>query len=291
MAKKMKSGLGKGLDMLIPAVSPQVEEPDTEPQMLKISQVEPNRDQPRKQFDKASLEDLAGSIKQYGIIQPIIVCKRDDYYEIIAGERRWRAAKMAGLKEIPVVIRDYSDKEIAEISLIENIQRENLNPVEEAQAYKSLIEEYNLTQEELAARISKSRTQITNTMRLLKLHPKVQKMLVDGSLSAGHARALLALEDPELQLSAAQRIVAETLSVRQTEDLVKQMNTPVTRRKGSAKIKNSIFYRDLERQIAETFGTKVKITQKEPGKGKIEISFFSEEELDRIYLLMKGNPE
>ena len=288
MAKKMKSGLGKGLDMLIPTAVPEKEEKKTEPQVLKLSQVEPNRDQPRKQFDKASLEDLAGSIKQYGIIQPIIVCKRDDYYEIIAGERRWRAAKLAGLKEIPVVIKEYSDKEIAEISLIENIQRENLNPVEEAKAYKKLIEEYDLTQEELAERISKSRTQITNTMRLLKLHEDVQKMLVEGAITAGHARALLGLEDPEEQLGTARRIIAETLSVRQTEDLVKQLNSPVTKKKASTKIKNSIFYKDIERQMTEILGTKVKINQKEPGKGRIEINFFSEEDLDRIYTILNS---
>ena len=195
MARKMKSGLGKGLDVLIPTSQEQDE--IREPQMLKISQVEPNRDQPRKQFDQEALEELAGSIKQYGIIQPIIVSKKDDYYEIIAGERRWRAAKLAGLKEIPVVVKEYSEKEIAEISLIENIQRENLNPIEEARAYKSLIEEYELTQEELSERISKSRAQIANTMRLLKLHEDVQEMLTDGRLTAGHARALLGLEIEE----------------------------------------------------------------------------------------------
>lgn len=290
MAKKMKSGLGKGLDMLIPTAAPEPkkEESQAEPLMLKISQVEPNRDQPRKQFDQAALEDLAGSIKQYGIIQPIIVSKKDDYYEIIAGERRWRAAKIAGLKQIPVVIKEYTDKEIAEISLIENIQRENLNPVEEAKAYKRLIEEYDLTQEELAERISKSRTQITNTMRLLKLHEDVQEMLVEGRLTAGHARALLGLEDPEDQLRLAERITTETLSVRQTEDLVKIMNSPRPERKPSRKIKNSIFVKDIERQMTENLGTKVKISQKEPGKGKIEISFFSEDDLDRIYMLLKG---
>ena len=257
--------------------------------MLKISQVEPNRNQPRKQFDKESLQELAGSIKQYGIIQPIIVAKKDDYYEIIAGERRWRAAKMAGLKEVPVVIKEYSEKEIAEISLIENIQRENLNPIEEAKAYKSLIEEYNLTQEELSERISKSRTQITNTMRLLKLHDKVQKMLIDGSISAGHARALLGLEIQEEQLLTAQKIVAENLSVRQTEDLVRQINNPPKSKKSSTKIKNSVFYKDLEKRMTEALGTKVKINQKEQGKGRIEISYFSEDELDRIFTIINSS--
>ncbi|MBR3401793.1 MAG: ParB/RepB/Spo0J family partition protein [Parasporobacterium sp.] len=289
MVKKAKPGLGKGLDLLIPKSEPVEEKKTTDPQVLKISQVEPNRNQPRKQFDKESLQELAGSIKQYGIIQPIIVAKKDDYYEIIAGERRWRAAKMAGLKEVPVVIKEYSEKEIAEISLIENIQRENLNPIEEAKAYKSLIEEYNLTQEELSERISKSRTQITNTMRLLKLHDKVQKMLIDGSISAGHARALLGLEIQEEQLLTAQKIVAENLSVRQTEDLVRQINNPPKSKKSSPKIKNSVFYKDLEKRMTEALGTKVKINQKEQGKGRIEISYFSEDELDRIFTIINSS--
>ena len=289
MVKKAKPGLGKGLDLLIPKSEPVEEKKTADPQVLKISQVEPNRNQPRKQFDKESLQELAGSIKQYGIIQPIIVAKKEDYYEIIAGERRWRAAKMAGLKEVPVVIKEYSEKEIAEISLIENIQRENLNPIEEAKAYKSLIEEYNLTQEELSERISKSRTQITNTMRLLKLHDKVQKMLIDGSISAGHARALLGLEIQEEQLLTAQKIVAENLSVRQTEDLVRQINNPPKSKKASSKIKNSVFYKDLERRMTEALGTKVKINQKEQGKGRIEISYFSEDELDRIFTIINSS--
>lgn len=287
MVKKGKMGLGKGLDSLIPTTADK-DTNDAEPQMLKISQVEPNREQPRKQFDKEALEDLAGSIKQYGIIQPIIVCKKNDYYEIIAGERRWRAAKMAGLKEVPVVIREYSEKEIAEISLIENIQRENLNPVEEAIAYKKLIEDYKLTQEELSQRISKSRTLIANTMRLLKLEKSVQKLLADGKLSAGHARALLGLEDSEQQRAAAKQIIDEALSVRQTEDLVKKLNEPDKERRSSKKIKNSVFYKDLEKNMTENLGTKVKILQKEQGKGKIEISYFSEDELDRIYTLLNN---
>ena len=284
MVKKTKTGLGKGLDLLIPAVPGKDE--TKEPQMLKISQVEPNRDQPRKQFDQESLEELAGSIRQYGIIQPIIVCKKQDYYEIIAGERRWRAAKMAGLKEIPVVVKEYTDKEIAEISLIENIQRENLNPIEEAMAYKSLIEEYNLTQEELSERVSKSRSQITNTMRLLKLHEEVQKMLTDGSITAGHARALLGLEIQEEQLRVAEKIVSETLSVRETEELVRLLNNPPKTQKRTASKTNSVFYKDLERRMTETLGTKVRIHQNEGGKGKIEISYYSEDELDRIYTML-----
>ena len=280
----MKTGLGKGLDMLIPT-APEEEALRTL-QVLKISQVEPNRNQPRKQFDQEALEELAGSIKQYGIIQPIIVSKKEDYYEIIAGERRWRAAKLAGLKEIPVVIKDYSEKEIAEISLIENIQRENLNPIEEAQAYKTLIEEYDLTQEELSERISKSRTQIANTMRLLKLHEDVQKMLTTGVLSAGHARALLGLEIMEEQLRAAEKIINESLSVRQTEDLVRTINNPPRTVQKAKKTENNVFYKDLERRMTEKLGTKVKISRSDSGKGRIEISYYSEDELDRIYTLI-----
>ena len=284
MVRKMKTGLGKGLDMLIPT-APEEEALRTL-QVLKISQVEPNRNQPRKQFDQEALEELAGSIKQYGIIQPIIVSKKEDYYEIIAGERRWRAAKLAGLKEIPVVIKDYSEKEIAEISLIENIQRENLNPIEEAQAYKTLIEEYDLTQEELSERISKSRTQIANTMRLLKLHEDVQKMLTTGVLSAGHARALLGLEIMEEQLRAAEKIINESLSVRQTEDLVRTINNPPRTVQKAKKTENNVFYKDLERRMTEKLGTKVKISRSDSGKGRIEISYYSEDELDRIYTLI-----
>ncbi len=284
MARKLKTGLGKGLDMLIPT-APEPEEMQTT-QMLKTSQVEPNRNQPRKQFDQEALEELAGSIKQYGIIQPIVVTKKDDYYEIIAGERRWRAAKMAGLKEIPVVVKEYSDKEIAEISLIENIQRENLNPIEEAQAYKTLIEEYNLTQEELSERISKSRAQIANTMRLLKLHEDVQKMLTDGALSAGHARALLGLEIMEEQLRIAEKIMNESLSVRQTEDLVRQINNPPRTTQKAKKPESNVFYKDLERKMTEKLGTKVRISRSDSGKGRIEISYYSEDELDRIYTMI-----
>lgn len=286
---KTKSGLGRGLDVLIPGASTDVksEVKVKETTTLKLSQIEPNRKQPRKKFDEEALAELASSIKQYGVIEPIVVCKRDDYYEIVAGERRWRAAKKAGLKEIPVVLKEYSEKEIAEISLIENIQREDLNPVEEAKAYKILIDEYKLTQEGLAERVSKSRSAITNALRLLKLHDKVQKMLVDGKITAGHARALLAIEDKDTQLMIAQKIVDEGLSVRQTEDLVKAVNTPVPERK--PKIRNNTAYKDLERKLTEVMGTKVRIRQSEEGKGKVEISYYSEEQLDTIYkVINKG---
>ncbi|MBR4421181.1 MAG: ParB/RepB/Spo0J family partition protein, partial [Erysipelotrichaceae bacterium] len=258
--------------------------------LLKTSMIEPNKGQPRKTFDDAKIEELAQSIKQYGIIQPIIVSKKDDYYQIIAGERRWRAAKKAGVKEVPVVVKDYSDREVAEISLIENIQREDLNPIEEAQSYKQLIDEYHLTQEELAQRVSKSRTVITNAMRLLKLHKDVQKMLVDGTISAGHARALLALEDQKQQLQIAKEIQEKNLSVRETEDLVKALNEkkPSTKKKEKDDGMGFI-YRDLEKKMTAALGTKVKIKRKDKGKGKIEISYFSEDELDRLYgIINKG---
>ena len=293
MAKKKsnRGGLGKGLDLLIPTEGKSSAQPEEEKEtvILKTSQLEPNKEQPRKKFDEEKIEELASSIKQYGIIQPIIVCKKDDYYQIIAGERRWRAAKKAGVKEVPVVIKDYTDKEIAEISLIENIQREDLNPIEEAKSYRQLIDEYHLTQEELAERVSKSRTEITNKMRLLKLHEDVQQMLVDGSLSAGHARALLGLEDKEQQLKVANDVVEKNYSVRQTEELVKKINEP--KKPDSKKEKDGMdfVYRDLEKKLSECLGTKVKINRKDKNKGKIEINYYSDDELDRLYgIINKG---
>lgn len=291
MATKKKSGLGglgKGLDLLIPG-SLEEEKETKDVVVLKTSMLEPNKDQPRKTFDDEKIAELAESIKQYGIIQPIIVSKKNDYYQIIAGERRWRAAKKAGLKEVPVVIKEYTDKEIAEISLIENIQREDLNPIEEAQSYKQLIEDYNLTQEELAQRVSKSRTVITNAMRLLKLHPEVQKMLIVGELSAGHARALLGLDKQEQQLKLAKDIVEKSLSVRQTEDLVKAFSETKKTKKKEKEDSMAFVYRDLEKKLTSVLGTKVKVSHNEKGKGKIEISYFSDDELDRLYgILNKG---
>ena len=291
MAKKkpIKGGLGKGLDLLIPGAETKEEKKET--LLLKTSQLEPNKDQPRKKFDEEAIEELAQSIKQYGIIQPIIVCKRDDYYQIIAGERRWRAAKKAGIREVPVVVKEYTEKEIAEISLIENIQREDLNPIEEAKSYKRLIDEYKLTQEELSERVSKSRTEIANKMRLLKLHDDVQKMLISGALSAGHARALLGLEVKKDQLKAANEIIEKALSVRQTEDLVKKMNEPKKEKEGKSKTEDSLefVYKDLEKRLSDCLGTKVKISRKDKNKGKIEINYYSEDELDRLYgIINKG---
>ena len=288
-----KKGLGKGLDSLIPEKSnkPLAKEPAEEKresesgsgiQMMKINMVEPNRDQPRKKFDEDAILELADSIKQFGVLQPLLVRKNKDYYEIIAGERRWRAAKMAGLKEIPVIIREYSHQEMVEIALIENIQRENLNPIEEAQAFKRLLEEFQLKQDEVAERVSKSRTAVTNSMRLLKLDEKVQQMIIDDMISTGHARALLAIEDKEQQYILANKIFDEKLSVRETEKLVKDLKKP-KKEKTKKDTSNDFIYRDLEEKMRSVIGTKVSVNQKSKGKGKIEIEYYSDEELEHIF--------
>ena len=301
-----RNGLGKGLDSLIPNKSDKLTKPETKKNnsevkvspakkikedpkaseiLLKINQVEPNRDQPRKEFDEDALLELADSIKQFGILQPLLVQKKKDYYEIIAGERRWRAAKLAGLKEVPVLIKSYTDQEIVEISLIENIQRENLNPIEEAMAFKRLLEEFHLKQDEVAERVSKSRTAVTNSMRLLKLSDKVKQMIIDDMISTGHARALLAIEDEEQQYLLATKIFDEKLSVRETEKLVKSLKNP---KKEVKKItpEHQFIYNDIDEKMKSIMGTKVNINAKANGKGKIEIEYYSEEELERIYDLM-----
>ena len=249
--------------------------------------MEPNRNQPRQKFDEEALQELAESIRQFGVLQPLIVQKRKDYYEIIAGERRWRAAKLAGLKEVPVVIRDMSEQEIMEISLIENIQRENLNPIEEAAAYKKLLEEFGLKQEEVAERVSKSRTAVTNSMRLLKLDERVQQMVIEGMLSTGHARALLAIEDGELQFQMATKIYNEKLSVRDVEKLVKNIGKEKPAKKEENEQQKAIF-QDLEEKMKAALGTKVSINRKNDQKGKIEIEYYSMDELERLMeILMK----
>lgn len=290
-----RSGLGKGLDSLIPdkavnksATTGKKEEKsekkvnESGEQLVPINQVEPNREQPRKEFDEDALLELADSIKQYGILQPLIVQKRKDYYEIIAGERRWRAAKKAGLKEVPVIIREYTDQQVVEISLIENIQRENLNPIEEAMAFKKLLEEFNLKQDEVAERVSKSRTAVTNSMRLLKLDERVQQMIIDDMISTGHARALLAIDDKDEQYNLANRIFDEKLSVRDTEKLVKEIKNP-KKPKEKVKTVNDFIYKDLANKMKEVMGTKVSIASKGNGKGKIEIEYYSDEELERMF--------
>ena len=291
-----KKGLGKGLDSLIPEKSnkPLAKEPAEEKresesgsgiQMMKINMVEPNRDQPRKKFDEDAILELADSIKQFGVLQPLLVRKNKDYYEIIAGERRWRAAKQAGVKEVPVIVKEYTEQEIVEIGLIENIQRENLNPIEEAIAYKRLLNEFNLKQDEVAERVSKSRTAVTNSMRLLKLSDKVQQMIIDDMISTGHARALLAIDDPELQYTLANKIFDEKLSVRETEKLVKEIKNP-KKPKEKKVMENAFIYQDLEEKMKGVFGTKVSIASKGKGKGKIEIEYYSDDELEHLFDMM-----
>ena len=293
-----KKGLGKGLDSLIPdnkSMKSVTSEKTVESkedaaaksgvQVMKINEVEPNRDQPRKNFDEDALLELSDSIKQFGVLQPLLVRKRKDYYEIIAGERRWRAAKLAGVKEVPVIEKEYTDQEILEIGLIENIQRENLNPIEEAIAYKRLLEEFNLKQDEVAERVSKSRTAVTNSMRLLTLSEKVQQMIIDDMISTGHARALLAIDDPELQYTLANKIFDEKLSVRETEKLVKEIKNP-KKPKEKKPVANSFIYQDLEEKMKSVFGTKVSIASKGKGKGKIEIEYYSDDELEHLFDMM-----
>ena len=293
-----RNGLGKGLDSLIPNKAEKTVKAEKKPEekkeerksesgeiLVKINQVEPNREQPRKEFDEDSLMELADSIKQFGILQPLLVQKKKDYYEIIAGERRWRAAKIAGIKEVPIIVKEYTNQEIVEISLNENKQRENLNPIEEAMAYKRLLEEFSLKQDEVAERVSKSRTAVTNSMRLLKLSPRVQQMIVDDMISTGHARALLAIDDEEQQYQLANRIFDEKLSVRETEKLVKALKNPKKEKKNQ-KIEHTFVYDNIEEQMKNIIGTKVSVNPKANGKGKIEIEYYSEEELERIYDLI-----
>lgn len=306
-----KSGLGRGLDALFPEKTVQSkpktvktvkeekkvavdtkkssqQETSNGERMMKISMIEPNREQPRKKFDEDALQELSESIKQYGILQPLLVSDKKDYYEIVAGERRWRAAKMAGLKEVPVVVKEFSTQEIVEISLIENIQREDLNPVEEAMAYKRLIDEFHLKQDEIAERVSKSRTAVTNSMRLLKLDFRVQQMMVDEMISAGHARAILAISDPEQQYNAAMKVFDEKLSVRETEKLVKSILTPTKKKPVVSNPTEDAIYESLEEKMKGITGTRVFIHRKKNNKGKIEIEYYSRDDLDRIIDLFES---
>ncbi len=282
----VKKGLGKGLDIMIPEQiitknEEKIENVSRET-LIHISQIEPNKSQPRKKFDEDALQELADSIKQYGVIQPLILQKREKFYEIIAGERRWRAARIAGLKEVPAIIKDYSPQEIVEIALIENIQREDLNPIEEALTYQRLIQDFNLKQDEVAERVSKSRVAVTNAMRLLKLHIKVQQMLIDDMLSSGHARALLSLENGELQYNIACKVFDEKLSVRETEKLVKNLLNEKPKKEIAATDEVDYIYRGLEDKIRTIIGTKVLIHNKKNDKGSIEIEYYSKEELEKI---------
>ena len=281
-----RAGLNKtrGLDTLIKA---NVEEAEVNAKyknsivMMNLSKVVPNKSQPRKNFNEDALNELADSIKEHGIIEPLIVQDRKDHYEIIAGERRWRAANIAGLTEVPIIIKDLTEQQIVEIALIENIQREDLNPIEEAHAYRRLIEEFNLKQDEVADKVSKSRTAITNTMRLLKLCPEVQQMLIDEMISEGHARALLGIENAQVQADLAQQAFDQKMSVREIEKLVRNIG-----KEKKAKLKKdeqiSIAYKEYENKLKEKLGTKVNINLKENGSGKIEIEFYSNDDFERI---------
>ena len=301
-----KRGLGRGLSNLIPT-DDTTEDVSTKTskqtktgavtktevvkkveQTLNINRIEPNKNQPRKEFNEDALQELADSIKQFGVIEPLVVVKRKGYYELIAGERRWRAARLAGLKEVPVVIKDYDDQQVVEIALIENIQREDLNPIEEAHAYERLIQEFNLTQDEVAERVSKSRTTVTNALRLLKLTEKVQQMLIDDMLSTGHVRALITISDPQLQYETAMYIFDKKLSVRETESYVKKLLNKKPKEKTSEKEdpELSFLYKAIENRLKESLGTKTTIKAKTRDSGKIEIEYYSQEDLERITQLL-----
>ena len=301
--KKTGKGLGKGLgrgignlipeetkdekDVVVKEVVKEVVVKEPAEVKVRISQVEPNKEQPRKYFDEDALIELSESIKQYGVLQPLLVQKKDNYYEIIAGERRWRAAKLAGVKEIPVVIKDYSDQEVMEIALIENIQREDLNPIEEAQAYQRLIKDYRLKQDEVAEKVSKSRAAITNSLRLLKLDKRVQEMVMEGKLSNGHARTIISIEDGDKQYAIAQKIFDEKLSVREVEKLMREQDKKGKQPKELPE--NDLVYRDLEEKLSKSLGTQVTIKNKSNNKGKIEIQYYSQSELERILEFLPKN--
>lgn len=291
-----KRGLGLGLDNLIPNIGLDMMESEEQKDnvsretLVPINDIEPNHLQPRTRFDEDSLHELADSIKQYGIIEPLIVQKRDRRFEIVAGERRWRAARIAGLKEVPVVVKEFAENEIFTIALIENLQREDLNPIEEAIAYQKLIQELNLKQEEVAEKVSKSRTAITNSMRLLKLDQRVQQMLVDEMITEGHGRALVPITDLEEQFKIAMKVFDEKLSVRETEKLIKKIQEDKKKLENVTKLEerdDSFIYRDLEEKLKQTLGTKVEIKQKAKKGGKIEIEYYSMEELERIVELLE----
>ena len=313
MAARKKGGLGKGIDALIsPTVKKEVDKEKVIEKViekpvekviekivekpielrLKIDEIEPNRLQPRKNFDEDALQELSESIKQFGLIQPIVVKKQENYYEIVAGERRWRAARIAGLKEVPVIIKEYDERESMEIAIVENLQREDLNPIEEAQAYRRLIEEFGLKQDEAAQRVSKSRTAVTNAMRLLKLDERVQQMVIDDMISGGHARTLLSIEDKDEQYTMAMLVFDNKMSVRETEKLVRsylkkeeEQNT-VEKKEDFSQMET--IYHQLEERMKSVIGSKVAIHSKNYKKGKIEIEYYSNDELERIIDLIES---
>lgn len=289
-----KRGLGKGIDAMIAGddikakkvVKEVIKEVDT----IDINKIEPNSNQPRKNFNEDKIHELAESIKQHGLIEPLIVQKgKKGFYTIIAGERRWRAAREAGVKEIPVVVKEYSDQQVMEIALIENIQREDLNAIEEAEAYERLIKDFNLKQDEVAERVSKSRVAITNSLRLLKLDPRVREMIIEDKIKSGHARALLSVTDPEEQYRLAVMIFDNSMSVRETEKMVKKYLADKDKTTKEVKKKDTqteLIYKDYEEKLKTVIGTKVNINNKGKGKGKIEIEYFSPDEFDRIIGMM-----
>ena len=283
MSKKF--GLGKGLEALISENEENINESGNK-LFIPLNKIKNNADQPRKSFDNEKIAELAESIKHHGIILPLILMKKNDDYVIIAGERRWRAAKMVGLKEVPAIIMDVTDKEVLELSLIENIQRQDLNPLEEALAYKKLIDNFKFTKEELSKRIGKSRTAITNCMRLINLDDRVKEYIIQGVLSEGHGRALLAIDDGDLQYAIAQKVIDESLSVRELERLIKKVYATEKKKKNDDKVDdNNIYYKNIEEKLQSYFGTKINLSYKKD-KGKIEIEYYSEEDLQRILDMM-----
>lgn len=280
----MKKGLGRGLGSLFEENAP---EPDEDSVVnINLNNIEPNKDQPRKQFDKEKLEALADSIRDNGVIQPIIVVKNGDRYKIVAGERRWRAAKSAGLTTIPAVIRNYSESEVAQIALIENLQREDLNPIEEAVGYKTLIDKFKMTQEDVSSKIGKSRSAIANSIRLLSLDEPIQSKLITGEITSGHARALLSIEDKQTRLILLDSILEKCLNVRQTETLAKQLQKAVPVKK--KKIIDEQVMAEIEaaeNRLSSHFGTKVKLIHNEK-RGKIEIEYYGNDDLERILQLL-----
>ena len=297
---KKRSALGGGLEAMFGAEEDtvnvgQTEENVSRETLVKLTDIDPNKSQPRSQFDEDTLQELADSIKQYGIIQPLIVQKKGRRFEIIAGERRWRAARLAGLREVPVLVKEYAPEEIFAVALIENIQRQDLNPIEEATAYQRLIQEYNLKQDEVAEKVAKNRVTITNSMRLLKLDTRVQQMLIDEKISGGHARALLPITDAEVQVVTAMKVFDERLSVRETEKLVKKIveknSKEVNPEKQQEQLQHQAIYRELEERMKAILGTKVEIKNKSNNKGKIEIEYYSAEELERLIdMIQKIDP-
>ena len=299
-----KRGLGRGISELIPTDEPSgakgkgsqktVTKTVTKEveKKLKISEIEPNKNQPRKHFNEDALNELAESIKQVGMIEPIVVIKRSKYYEIIAGERRWRAARIAGLKEVPVIVRDYTKQQQVEIALIENLQRENLNPIEEAQAYQRLIDEFHLKQDEVAERVSKGRTTITNSLRLLKLSEKVQQMVIDEMLTTGHARSLIMIEDPDVQYETAMTVFDEKMSVRETESFVKKVLKALADREnpeissGEPEKDLTPIYKEIEENLKNVLGTKASVKARSKDRGKIEIEYYSTDDMERILHLL-----